>query len=242
MTESYVVIPDVHGEYDAVSRVVDANIEDTDKFLFLGDVIGGPQTAKTIALIRQLGDRAITIVGNHEWICRNALSPQDDPQVDMWRRDAWRYSRQDILQSYGIQLQPNWDDNATLLRQAMTETGDFAWLNTLPPYYETDQFVAVHAGPQLDTPWVAQAAELDAAAAPAQRLHEVPAQIFDMQLAQLLAVPAHVDNRRFVTGHSHSVSGANQRIAERRICLASPVAAGKPLYVYHSQSSHIQTH
>lgn len=238
----YTVIPDSHGQYELVSRMVDYHLDMTDRFLFLGDVLNGPDSANLIKLIRSLGSQAITIVGNHEWVGRNALSDSTDPMVDVWRTEVWPGYEEDTLQSYGIHPTSRWQRNAQALHEKMAETGDLAWLHSLKPYFETKQFIGVHAGPDLSYPWADQAAALDQLIDYDARLHDEPAPIFSGHLGLIHAVPQSVDTRTFVTGHLHLTLPAEQRRAERKIGLASPLNQGAPLYVWQSDQDRIYTH
>ncbi len=242
MIESYLVIPDSHGEHDTIAQVIEDNTDSVDAFVFLGDVLGGPNTAKLIGLIRNLGERAITIAGNHEWVCRNALSEDNNSYARIWRDQIWPKYERGILESYGIQRSLSWKSNADQLREAMTESGDLAWLNELPPYFSTDKFIALHSGPQLDRPWSDQAIDLDAASNFKSRLKEEPSQIFEKDLAIVADIPKHVDKRVFVSGHNHSNLTDNQRCAKRRVCLASNIKNGAPLYVWNSSDGQIKTY
>ncbi len=238
----YTVVPDSHGQYELVSRMIEAHWDITDKFLFLGDVLNGPDSARLVQLIRQLGDKAITIVGNHEWVGRNAMTLSMDPMVEIWQTEVWPGYEEDTLQSYGIHPTKNWIRNARVLREKMTETGDLEWLHSLPPYFETSEFIAVHAGPELDYPWADQAAALDLLLPSDARLHDEPAPIFSGRNGRIQNVPILVDSRTFVTGHLHLTLPPEQRIAERKIGLASPLDRGAPLYVWQSDQNRIYAH
>lgn len=238
-TVRYTLVPDSHGQHALVGRMVDTHYDITDQFVFLGDVLNGPDSAKLIRLIRQLGDKAITIVGNHEWVGRNALTLSPDPIVEVWRTQIWPGYEENTLQSYGIQPTLNWVRNAEALREKMQETGDLAWLHGLPPYFETSEFIAVHAGPVHDYPWSDQAMALDQLLSNDARLYEEPAPIFSGKLGAIRDVPVAVDTRTFVTGHLHLTLPPEQRIAARKIGLASPLDHGAPLYVWQSDQNQI---
>ncbi|HVX24424.1 MAG TPA: hypothetical protein VG992_03740 [Candidatus Saccharimonadales bacterium] len=245
MTEVYAVIPDSHGEYDKVARVIDATQNSISTYIFEGDIFGGPQPARLVGLIRDLGERAVSIAGNREWVCRNALNDSNDSSLEVWREDVWPgYERghRGILDSYGVEKSPNWQENAANLREVMTRNGDLAWLSSLAPYFETDEFVAVHAGPVLDKPWVVQATYLDSINTPNGRLEDEPPQIFSHALAAVHDIPASVDNRTFITGHSHFHLPIEQRTAERKICLASNIHNDDPLFVWRSDSGRIHSY
>ncbi len=238
----HTVIPDSHGQYELVSRMIDHHLDMTDHFLFLGDVLNGPNSAKLIQLIRSLGERATTIVGNHEWVARNALSHSIDPMVAVWRDEIWPGYEEDTLQSYGIHPTGKWSRDAQALQEVMAETGDLDWLHSLRPYFETDQFIGVHAGPERNFAWAEQAAAMDLLIGYDARLHDEPAPIFDGRLGAIKDVPELVDARTFVTGHLHLTLPAEQRRAERKIGLASPLNRGAPLYVWQSDQDRIYAH
>lgn len=235
----YTLVPDSHGQYELVGRMVDTHLDHTDVFLFLGDVLNGPDCARLIRLIRDLGERAITIVGNHEWVGRNALTESNDETVRIWQEEVWPGYEEATLASYGIRQTTNWVRNAQSLYQKMAETGDLEWLHSLPAYFETPRFIAVHAGPELTLPWKQQAENLDGLALAQQRLTSEPAQIFTGKLGTVHDVPLEVDERTFVTGHLHLTLRAEQRIAKRKVCLASPLNRGAPLYVWRSDEQRI---
>jgi hypothetical protein len=222
--------------------MIDAHLDMTDRFLFLGDVLNGPDSAQLIRLIRELGDKAITIVGNHEWVGRNAMATSDDPMVSVWQTEVWPGYEEHTLQSYGIYPTRNWVRNANALRDAMIETGDLDWLHSLPAYFETDEFVGVHAGPDVEYAWADQSAALDQLIGYDARLHDEPAPIFSGRNGRVQDIPEQVDSRTFVTGHLHLTLTPEQRVAARKVCLASPLDRGAPLYVWQSDQRRIYTH
>lgn len=229
----YTFVPDSHGQYERVARMIDFHLDSgiTDHIAFLGDTLNGPSSAKLISLIRSMGDLATTIVGNHEWVARNALSESTDSMVKIWRDEIWPGYEEDTLQSYGIHPTGKWERDARALREAMAERGDLAWLNGLKPYIATKRHIGVHAGPELDHPWANQAAALDLLIGYDARLHDEPAPIFSGELGKVKPVPKEVDERTFVTGHLHLTLPIDQRTANRKICLASPLNKGADLFV-----------
>ena len=230
---SYLVIPDTHGRYEQVARIVDTYDAKIDKFVFLGDVLNGPDPRQLIKFIRELGHIAITVVGNHEWVYRNALSEKNESMAKLWRRTFMSHYEDGTLESYGIRWTRHWDHNAYMLREVMGETGDLEWLNSLPTHFETDTFIALHAGPELDKPWSKQASQLEEESD--NRIVKEPTQILSQELAHEKDVPETVDERAFITGHAHlKEMPIKDRIGQRRVRLASDIWSKEPFFVWNS--------
>lgn len=237
-TAEYMVFPDLHGQYELAARVLDRYDLSEVTPVFAGDFVDiGPDTAKLLELIRQAhAEGAVALVGNHEWVLRNALAEDDDnPLVAEWRDTIWSGFEDDTLRSYGLTRTGNWRNDAERLAERMDSTGDLAFLRAdLVSSCETDDFVVVHAGPVADQPWSAQRAELERTSKEGERLSNEPRQLFDHRLARPAAVPEHVDRRVFVTGHVHLTATALERRIGNRVCLASRLEANQPLYVWES--------
>jgi hypothetical protein len=236
---NFLVIGDVHGERELTEKAIQLADDYGATPVFLGDVIHGPDTKGTIDTIMALGSRAVTVAGNHEWILRNALfSPAIEASTEV-RDLAWP-NKPKLLKSYGLEHK-NRETDALNLRAAMEDAGHWDWLESLPPFFETDTFIAIHSGPLPDVPWSDQREQLLRASLPESRLHEAPKQILDEahKLSGVNDTPEEVDERIFVTGHRHTFLRASERRARNRVVLASKVTAGQPLYAWESIVNHI---
>ncbi len=127
------IISDIHGEYGKFMRLLDAaRFCDGDLLVCCGDAID--KGKDSIRVVRQLLSmkNAVYIMGNHEY-------------------DFAKYFS-------GVKLQYGDDRNAilNLLRERFPADGDLLdWdtaerLCALPGFYETSQYVCVHAGAPLD--------------------------------------------------------------------------------------------
>lgn len=104
------------------------------KVLFVGDYIDrGPQIKKTLEIVRSMVDNenALALMGNHEYnaLCFNFKAPEGG--------HLRKHSIKNIIQHYETlkQFQNRQKEYETYLD----------WFKTLPLFYETDNFKAVHA-------------------------------------------------------------------------------------------------
>lgn len=170
--ERHVIIPDVHGEFEALERIIDAYYDVADVgFVFLGDIvdrkIGGridPERGvyRSVQVIKDLGERAVVTIGNHEHVMLNAFyNNSPDHRMDaanMWLGYGQRTKRYEnhVLSSYGVEPTTSSTETANLLHEAMCNVGHIAVFTQVVPYYETESFIATHAGIENGLDWEMQ--------------------------------------------------------------------------------------
>jgi diadenosine tetraphosphatase ApaH/serine/threonine PP2A family protein phosphatase len=126
-TMKIVVISDIHGNLEALNRVLEyiENMEDENRIVCLGDIIGyGPDPAECFKIVESLTDKIC--LGNHEY----AIPEEDfDYQMTMCAREAIRWTR-------GI------------LGEENSEA-----ISRLPIQIEEDNVLYVHASPDDPMQW-----------------------------------------------------------------------------------------
>ena len=136
-------IGDVHGHADKLEKLLDKlgyenegkNYTHPDrKVLFVGDYIDrGPKIKKTLAIVRAMvdSDNAVALLGNHEY---NALCFHAKNKAGGHLR---KHSIANVIQHYETLKQ---------FQNKQDEYEDYIeWFKTLPLFYETSSFRAVHA-------------------------------------------------------------------------------------------------
>ncbi len=143
-------IGDIQGCFDALRRLLDSISFDpgVDRLWFAGDLINrGPQSLDTLRFVRGLGDRALTVLGNHDlhWLAvahggrrgrRDTLdelqqAPDRDELVDWLRRQPLLHAEgRTVLVHAGLVPQWSLDDARTCAAEveAMLRSDDYASL------------------------------------------------------------------------------------------------------------------
>lgn len=137
------IIGDIHGYADKLQELLEKMgysakfgiySHPTRKALFIGDYVDrGPQIRETLIIVRQMVEsgNAIALLGNHEY---NAMCFHYEEREGGHLR---KHLIKNILQHIATLEQ---------FENRQEEYEDFLeWFKTLPLYYETDQFRAVHA-------------------------------------------------------------------------------------------------
>lgn len=96
------IIGDIHGMYDPLRALVSQlDNESLDKFVFTGDYIDhGPSSKEVLDLIMGLGDKAITLIGNHEHLLLETLF--DEKFKARWGTRIWEENAaESTVRSFG---------------------------------------------------------------------------------------------------------------------------------------------
>lgn len=265
--DKHVVIPDLHGEHEMAERVIDAYIDFPDvNFVFLGDVLDRRGIAtdsekgvfRTLEHIRKLGERAVMVIANHEWYPLAAMFSREgvykETAIETWLGLESRRSPEfNTLLSYDLDKT---DDNVTeQFKSALMKAGHLAVLTQAMPYFETDTFIAVHAGVDPFIDWATQKDDLrDIARDMAHGVfYDNPEQWFSMDLA-VDTRPILGTTKTVVSGHAHHLQNnlKDNRLSfktsrhrslygGKRVRLASQLNAPRtqPLYVWQDWDGEI---
>lgn len=98
------IIGDIHGMYDPLQALINRlDSEGVDKFVFVGDYIDhGPSSKQVLDLIIGLGDKAVALLGNHEYLLLQTLF--DEHFIDTWGYRIWRENgAQATIRSFGYE-------------------------------------------------------------------------------------------------------------------------------------------
>lgn len=229
--DRHVVIPDIHGEHKVLQRIIDSYENEADiDFVFLGDILdrkgkpgGDPERGvfKSLDLIKELGNRAILTMANHEWFF-HASSFADDPIFRQSVTKEWLGNHansameQNVLSSYGLDPNIRTDTTSKQLRRRMVKAAHLGILTNASPFYETDSFIATHAGIMPGVPWDMQknyllevAKEMDEGL-----FYDRPPQWFSMKLATSTEPITHT-HKTVVSGHAHVLGQSSKRYPDQ---------------------------
>lgn len=251
--EKHVVIPDLHGEVEVLQKTIDIYFDAEDIcFVFLGDLIDKRKAKKddsgvcqTLELVKGLGSRAVITMANHEWSALGALYDVDPirKEAHVWG-DLNFYYATSTLNSYGVNLEANkpYDE----FKKIFEELGHSALLKSATPYFETEKFIAVHAGIESGWDWDAQKEYMEMACGDmAKGIYELqPSMWFSTELACDVR-PIHSTEKIVVSGHAHYLTSSlknysypikvcKDRVVNngKRVRLASQLNDCQPLYVW----------
>lgn len=141
VAKSTYLIGDIHGclaELDVLLAKLPADA----RLIFLGDYIDrGPDSKGVIERLMAEKHRGIFLRGNHEQMLLDYFEKPEDPNAQIWLRGVnggWH-----TLHSYGLEPDAVYEDLPQSHR---------TFLEALPLYYEGEDFIAVHAGVNVDIP------------------------------------------------------------------------------------------
>lgn len=261
--ERHVVIPDLHGESELTQKVIDIYFDEADIcFVFLGDLlnkrlakIGDLGVLRTMDLVRKLGERAILTIANHEWSVLGALYDQNSKRRDAHQFSIMNYySFQSTLGSYAIDK-----ESSNALEQFKAMLAGLAHDKVLleaTPYYETEKFIAVHAGIEQDWDWDEQKEYIEKVAKDmANGRYELqPSVWFSAELAVDIK-PVMSTDKVVVSGHAHNLTNglsgylyqvktSPERVINdgRRVRLASQLntSSVEPLYIWQDWDGEVK--
>jgi len=154
---NYLVMSDIHGQYEMFSKLYDKikNIEA--QFIFLGDYIDrGEKSKECIDLLVEIKKEkpdTILLKGNHEKMLIDFFKLPEDDQNFLSNSINWIYRNGGIktLKSFGF----NTDDylDSMINKRSLINYYFEIFFEKLELYYQTDKLFFVHAGVNLDKPF-----------------------------------------------------------------------------------------
>ncbi|MEJ2032194.1 MAG: metallophosphoesterase family protein [Deltaproteobacteria bacterium] len=141
-SERIFAVGDIHGRFDKLTRLMTRLPYDParDTLIFLGDYIDrGAESAKVIELIcglQEKGREVIALMGNHEHLLLEYHRTGDDSLLPLLRR----LDIEATMEAYGRATL------ADLRSLAFLPSRHRRFLEGLKPFWETDEFIFVHAG------------------------------------------------------------------------------------------------
>lgn len=151
------VIPDIHGMLDQLKLILNRLLPlrktsgGKDRIVFLGDYIDRRANSHLvidllISLKEKYGDQVICLKGNHEDMMMDALKPSlQSNDYLFWMKFGGEQTLRGYLDRAGIECANPY----TFLRNRIPDIvpkEHIKFLNELEAFYETDDFIFVHAG------------------------------------------------------------------------------------------------
>ncbi|PKN08639.1 MAG: serine/threonine protein phosphatase [Deltaproteobacteria bacterium HGW-Deltaproteobacteria-7] len=144
-------IGDIHGCLDKLQRLIQDIAADpaNDTLVFIGDYIdradGGRDVVDYVLELEKVYQKVICLCGNHESMLMRYLEGVDE---EMYLVNGGLLT----LEAYGISR-----TDTLFQRKAKIPSAHLRFFESLLPYYETDQFIFVHAGLLPGMPLAGQA-------------------------------------------------------------------------------------
>jgi serine/threonine protein phosphatase 1 len=151
------VIPDIHGQLDQLKCICKSILPlrksdgGKDKLVLLGDYIDrGPKTPELIDFLieakKKYKDNLILLSGNHEQMLLDAIKPSPTSnKYIFWMNNGGIQT----LSSYLDRANQHLDNPFELVRSRVKDfipKEHIDFFNSLLPYYETEDYIFVHAG------------------------------------------------------------------------------------------------
>jgi len=204
-------------------------------------------------MIKELGKRATLLIANHEQYALTAVYEQNSEKRDYFqqywlgKRNGALLRERNTLSSYGVL--PDAENPISDFKTAIENTHHATLLKSAAPYYETDRFIAVHAGIDPYLEWDEQANYLKWVVENNHAIGDYttaqPAQWYSIEYAADCR-PILSTNKTVVSGHAHQLTGkfryaypirtSPERVLHdgKRVRLASQINIDteEPLYVW----------
>lgn len=150
--KSLYVIGDIHGMLHQLNVILKRilPLRKSDKIIFLGDYIdrGGYSfevLERLIQLQKDYPDQCIFLMGNHEFVFYDAIQPGSMfDSYKTWMNNGGYNTLTSYMSHSKIDIDP-WCIIRNRIIQLVPES-HIDFINNLLPYYETDEYIFVHAG------------------------------------------------------------------------------------------------
>jgi len=129
-------ISDIHGHYDLFMKLLEKiNFSEKDEMIILGDIIDkGPNSIKMIKFVRKQPNIKM-LLGNHEYYF-----------IEKYHSLMKKYNEGEDINNILIELQNHFSGETEIL-----DWDDIDFLDSRPYYIETDKYLCVHAGVEVDS-------------------------------------------------------------------------------------------
>lgn len=151
------VIPDIHGMYNQLELILRRILplrktgRHLDHLIFLGDYIDRRiESYKVIDLIiktkEKSPDQVITLLGNHELMMLEAIKPDSDIfKYSLWMGNGGEDTLLGYLRRSNSDVENPYLINRNSIERFIPDN-HIKFLESLVPYYETDDYIFVHGG------------------------------------------------------------------------------------------------
>ncbi len=148
------IIGDIHGMYDPLRALITRlDNKRLDKFVFVGDYIDhGPSSKEVLDLIIELGDKAVPLMGNHEYLLLLTLYNEDHRKK--WGKRIWVEDNggQQTIRSFGYADFEEFEAKIEPKYTNFLKSLKFFHQVALPGDEISQKFLITHAGVMPDIP------------------------------------------------------------------------------------------